>query len=66
MNKAERDELRPHYDFTGGIRGKYARSYSEGTNVVVIVLDPDLAEHFPSSEAVNKALRELVATETSD
>ena len=67
MKKAEDDELRPHYDFSDGVRGKYSESYAEGTNVVMIVLDPDLAEHFPSSEAVNKALRELVeAAETSD
>ncbi len=33
------------YDFSGGIRGKYAQRYAEGTNVVVI--DPDVAEYFP-------------------
>jgi hypothetical protein len=49
------DEMREHYDFTGGIRGKYARRYAEGTNVVV--LDPDVARLFPSREAVNETLR---------
>jgi hypothetical protein len=52
------DEMRAHYDFTGGVRGKYAAEYSKGTNVVVIA--PDLAKLFPDSEAVNAALRTLV------
>lgn len=56
---ADTDDLRPEYDFSGGVRGKYAARMAEGTNVVVIA--PDLAKLFPSSEAVNKALRELVA-----
>ena len=49
------DEMRAHYDFTGGVRGKYARRYAEGTNVVV--LDPDVARLFPNREAVNETLR---------
>jgi len=49
------DEMRDHYDFTGGIRGKYARQYAKGTNVVV--LDPDVARFFPNREAVNDTLR---------
>ena len=49
------DEMRDHYDFTGGVRGKYARRYAEGTNVVV--LDPDVARLFPNREAVNETLR---------
>jgi uncharacterized DUF497 family protein len=49
------DEMRDHYDFTGGVRGKYARRYAEGTNVVV--LDPDVAPLFPNREAVNETLR---------
>ena len=49
------DEMRDHYDFTGGIRGKYARRYAKGTNVVV--LDPDVARLFPNREAVNETLR---------
>lgn len=47
-----------HYDFTGGVRGKYAAEYAKGTNVVVIA--PDLTKVFPDSEAVNQALRALV------
>ena len=53
----EDDELLPEYDLTGGVRGKYVQRYREGTNVVL--LDPDVAEKFPTSEAVNEALRRL-------
>ena len=49
--------MRPTYDFGGGIRGKYAARYREGTNVVV--LDPDIAEAFPNA-GVNRALRALL------
>src|SRR5262249_48747479 len=48
----------PEYDFSNGIRGKYAARYAEGTNVVV--LSPDVAEVFPDAQAVNEALRTLV------
>jgi hypothetical protein len=46
------------YDFSKGVRGKYAQRYAAGTNFVV--LDPDLAAIFPDSQAVNEALRTLV------
>ena len=46
------------YDFSKGIRCKYAKQIAEGTNVVV--LDPEVAKMFPTSEAVNKALRKLI------
>lgn len=52
------DELRPEYDETllkDGIRGKYAKQYAAGTNIVR--LDPDVAAAFPNEEAVNEALR---------
>ena len=39
------DEMRPEYDFRGGVRGKYAERYARGTNVVL--LDPDVGEVFP-------------------
>ena len=52
------DEMRPEYDFSGGVRGKYAKSYAEGTNVVK--LSPDVAAVFPDAEAVNEALRGLM------
>jgi hypothetical protein len=50
--------MRPEYDFSGGVRGKYAKRYAEGSNVVI--LEPDVAEKFPTSEAVNRALRKLI------
>jgi len=57
--KARRDpDMLAEYDFSQGVRGKYAQRYSEGTNIVV--LSPDVAEYFPDSEAVNAALRALV------
>lgn len=51
------DEMRDEYDFSGGVRGKYAARYAQGTNIVV--LDRDVAEIFPTSQAVNDALRAL-------
>jgi hypothetical protein len=56
--KAEDDEMREEYDFSGGVRGKYYRKYQEGTNVVL--LDPDVAAVFRDSESVNSALRLLI------
>jgi len=47
-----------NYDFSKGIRGKYAKRYAEGTNVVVLA--PDVAAVFPNAESVNEALRALV------
>jgi uncharacterized DUF497 family protein len=46
------------YDFSEGVRGKYAKRYAEGTNVVV--LDPDVAEYFRDHQAVNDSLRSLI------
>jgi hypothetical protein len=50
-------EMQAHYDFSPGVRGKYARQYAQGTNVVV--LEPDVAQAFPSARAVNSSLRAL-------
>ena len=52
-----RNEMRPEYDFSGGPRGRFYKEYIKGTNVVV--LDPDVAEVFPDSAAVNQTLRSL-------
>lgn len=55
------DELRPEYDLSklkNKIRGKYAERYAQGTNVVLLA--PDVAEAFPDSDSVNKALRLLM------
>ena len=50
-------DLAPEYDFSGGIRGKHARRYTQGSNVVV--LEPDVAKLFPNQETVNRSLRAL-------
>lgn len=49
--------MRAEYDFSRGVRGKYARRFAQGTNVVV--LESDVAKVFPSSETVNNSLRAL-------
>jgi hypothetical protein len=56
-SKGEPDML-PEYDFSQGIRGKYAIKYAEGSNIVV--LSPDVARVFPDSDSVNEALRMLI------
>lgn len=55
------DELRPEYDFSkmaGGVRGKYVERYRSGTNLVL--LEPDVAQAFPTDASVNEALRLLI------
>jgi hypothetical protein len=49
--------MRPEYDFSGGVRGQYLPRLARGDNVVV--WDRDLAKLFPTSKAVNDALRVL-------
>jgi hypothetical protein len=53
----EEAEMRAEYDFSHGVRGKYARRYARGANV--IVLEPDVAKVFPNAAAVNASLRAL-------
>jgi hypothetical protein len=53
-------ELRREYDLSklkGRVRGKYYKRVQAGTNLVL--LEPDVAEAFPDSAAVNEALRML-------
>ena len=58
--KVKRDDpdMLEEYDFSKGVRGKYAKRYAEGTHVVVI--DPDVAQYFPDHDSVNEALRSLL------
>ena len=51
------EEMLPEYDFSKGERGRYAKRFAEGSNVVVVA--PDLVDDFPTSESVNEALREV-------
>jgi len=59
--KVKEPEMRPQYDFSGGVRGKYYQRYMESSNVVV--LEPDVHRRFRNSSAVNKALRSLMRAE---
>ena len=54
--------MRAEYDFSPGVRGKYVSRLARGTNVVV--LDPDVAEVFRTTKAVNDALREHLRKKT--
>lgn len=45
------------YDFSSGVRGKYASRYPKGVNVVI--LEPDVAKVFRNSRSVNQVLRAL-------
>ncbi len=51
-------EMRSEYDFSDGVRGKYAERLSG--DCVMVQLDPDVAAAFPDSEAVNETLRALI------
>jgi hypothetical protein len=56
-SRREPEEMLLEYDFSGGVRGKYASRFAKGT--IMVVLDPDVAEVFPDPRSVNKALRAL-------
>ena len=61
VDTEEKDDLQPEYrrEALGkGVRGKYFKAYQKGTNVVL--LSPDVAKAFPTSDAVNDALREVI------
>jgi hypothetical protein len=67
MSKSDRSEdveMREEYDFSKGVRGKYAERFRQGSNVVV--LDPDVAAEFPTRESVNKALRVYLARKKTE
>ena len=51
-------EMLDEYDFSKGVRGKYAQAYHEGVNTVKI--DEDVAKVFPTTESINEALRTLI------
>ena len=57
------DDMRAEYDFgsmRGGVRGKYVEKLRQESNIVV--LDPEIAQAFPTGEAVNAALRGMLDT----
>ncbi|MBK6688365.1 MAG: hypothetical protein IPG45_28080 [Deltaproteobacteria bacterium] len=49
------DDIRPQYNFSKGVRGRYSDRIRKGSTVVV--LEPDVAELYPDAESVNRALR---------
>ena len=58
MKRMQKDhDMHEENDCRKGIRGKYAKRYAEGTNVVVI--EPDVAKFFSDHDSVNQALRSL-------
>lgn len=57
------DEMLPEYDFSGGVRGKYAKEFGRSPNIRILA--PDLLEVFPDSQSVNEALRTLVRISTA-
>lgn len=79
MVTAMDDNMRPEYDFTGGVRGKHykvsreegyvIRIYNDDGTVTerrvagerIVLLEPDVYEYFPNSQAVNHALRTLIS-----
>ncbi len=56
-SRPEAEEMLPEYDFSGGVRGKYASRFTKDT--IMVVLDPDVAEVFPDRNSADKALRAL-------
>lgn len=56
--ESRKSEMLPEYDFSRGVRGKYAARFAEGTNVVL--LSPDVMSFFPDSKSVNDALRLII------
>jgi len=56
-SKRNSDNMLPEYDFSAGVRGKYAGRFAKGS--IMVVLDPDVAEVFPDPKSVNQALRTL-------
>ncbi|MEO5826259.1 MAG: hypothetical protein ABIR59_10260 [Gemmatimonadales bacterium] len=50
--------MRAEYDFSAGERGKFAKKFAKGA--VMVVLDPDIADAFPTGADVNRALRAIL------
>ena len=58
VDPSDDPDMLAEYDFSKGVRGKYAARFAAGTNLVLLA--PDVAEAFPDSASVNEALRALV------
>lgn len=55
------DEILPHYEFEGGIRGKYADRYPQTQGAKLVAVDSEIYAFFGNSDAVNSALRALMS-----
>lgn len=51
--------MKKEYDFSEGVRGKYAGRIEKGANLVL--LEPEVAKYFPTAKAVNRALKSLIS-----
>lgn len=58
MMAGNKSGMRAEYDFSKGVRGKYAMRAAQGTNLVL--LEPDVYKIFRDSKSVNEALRMLI------
>ena len=58
------DDMKSEYDFSGGVRGKYAKRVRRDR--VTVSIDPELSKEFPTTQAVNDALRELLRRRSAD
>ena len=59
------DEMRPEYvfDYSKAVRGKYFERLIKQEGRGIAILDPDVAKAFPSSNAVNEALRAVMKSQ---
>jgi hypothetical protein len=57
--KDQDTDMRSHYDFRGGVRGKYVDRFTGSCKIVE--LEPDVAEAFPDAASVNETLRGVIA-----
>jgi hypothetical protein len=51
--------MKKEYDFSEGVRGKYAGQIEKGASLVL--LEPGVAKYFPTAKAVNRALKSLIS-----
>ncbi|MEE8484206.1 MAG: hypothetical protein V3S46_06370 [Nitrospinota bacterium] len=57
VSEKKKTGMMDEYDFTGGVRGKYAARYAKGSNIVA--LEKEVMDVFPNAKAVNRALKAL-------
>ncbi|MBI3098227.1 MAG: hypothetical protein HYY93_08305 [Planctomycetes bacterium] len=60
--KRSRDEMRPEYDFSNARPNRFAKRFARGrAGGVLVLLEPDVAKAFKSSEKLNAFLRATLA-----